>query len=62
MTILQPATGAAKTWAELRRFLQTESAGGALLIGSGILALIWANSPAGHLYQQALDSHHLTFR
>ena len=57
MTILKPATGAARTWTEFLRFMRTESAGGALLITSGIVALIWANSPAASLYIQALDTH-----
>ena len=56
MTILKPATGAARTWTELLRFLRTESAGGALLITSGVVALIWANTPAAGLYRQALGT------
>ncbi len=57
MILLKPATGAARTWAEFLRFMRTESAGGALLITSGIVALIWANSPAASVYTQALDTH-----
>ncbi len=43
-------------WVELIRFLRTESAGGAMLIASGMIALIWANSSAGGLYVQALSA------
>ena len=57
MIILKPAAGAARTWTEFLRFMRTESAGGALLIGSGIVALIWANTPAGRLYHEVLDAH-----
>ena len=59
MTIRRPRRGAAhhvaRRWAELLRFIRSESAGGALLIISGIAALLWANSPAGGLYQHALE-------
>ena len=56
MTTFKPATGAARTWTEFLRFMRTESAGGALLITSGVVALVWANTPAGPLYHQALDT------
>ena len=56
MTILKPATGSARTWTELLRFLRAESAGGALLITSGVAALIWANSPAAHWYDRVFDA------
>ena len=55
MTTQKPS-GAARTWAEMLRFMRTESAGGALLITSGIVALVWANSAAGGLYHRALDA------
>jgi NhaA family Na+:H+ antiporter len=35
-------------------FLRSESAGGALLIASGIVAMIWANSPVGDSYEAFL--------
>ena len=49
------ATATVSKWVELIRFLRTESAGGAMLIISGVVALIWANSPAGGLYDQVLS-------
>ncbi len=57
MTILKPAARAATTWTELLRFLRTESAGGALLITSGVVALIWANTPGARLYRAGLNAH-----
>ena len=51
MTTRRPGLGAARAWAELLRFMQAESAGGMLLILSGVAALIWANSSSGGLYQ-----------
>ncbi|MDQ3662702.1 MAG: Na+/H+ antiporter NhaA [Actinomycetota bacterium] len=35
----------------LRRFLQTEAAGGILLLLSTLVALVWANSPVGDSYE-----------
>ena len=57
MAILKPATATASTWAEFLRFMRTESAGGALLITSGAVAIVWANSPASALYAHALEAH-----
>ena len=52
----KPATATASTWAEFLRFMRTESAGGALLILSGVVAIIWANSPASAVYAHLLDA------
>ncbi|MGI4793309.1 MAG: Na+/H+ antiporter NhaA [Janthinobacterium lividum] len=49
------ATATTSKWVELIRFLRTESAGGAMLITSGAVALIWANSSAGASYVEALS-------
>ena len=38
----------------LLEFLQSGSAGGAMLIGASIVAMIWANSPAGASYEALL--------
>jgi NhaA family Na+:H+ antiporter len=35
----------------VRRFLQTEAAGGVVLIAAVLAALVWANSPGQHAYQ-----------
>lgn len=56
MSILKPATATATTWAEFLRFMRTESAGGALLIMSGVVAIIWANSSASGFYIHALET------
>ena len=56
MTKLRPMTATARTWSEFLRFLHAESAGGALLIASGVVALIWANSPGGALYDHVLEA------
>ena len=53
--MVKSATATASTWAEFLRFMRTESAGGALLILSGVVALIWANSPASASYEHALE-------
>ena len=39
-----------RTSAALRAFLQMEAAGGIALVAAAALALLWANSPAGGLY------------
>jgi NhaA family Na+:H+ antiporter len=36
---------------ELARFLRTETVGGSILLIAAAVALIWANSPAGHTYR-----------
>jgi NhaA family Na+:H+ antiporter len=57
MTTLKPVAGVASALTALLRFLQTEAAGGALLISTGVIALIWANSSAVGLYHEALGTH-----
>ena len=37
--------------APLREFLQTESAGGVVLVVAALVALVWANSPWKDAYQ-----------
>ena len=56
MTKIRPLRGAARKWSELLRFIRAESAGGALLIISGVVALLWANSSAGAFYEHALET------
>lgn len=41
--------------AEFARFLRTETVGGLVLLAATAIALIWANSPWGDLYQQLRD-------
>ena len=41
----------------LRRFLQSESAGGFVLMGAALLALVVANSPAAPFYNAALKAY-----
>ena len=36
----------------LQEFLQTETAGGFVLLGAAIAALIWINAPFGHTYHE----------
>ena len=38
----------------LAEFLRSESAGGAVLIVPAVMALVWANSPAGDAYRGLL--------
>ena len=57
MTTLKPVARVASAWTALLRFFQTETAGGALLISTGVIALIWANSPAVGVYHEALETH-----
>lgn len=45
-----------RRFARLQRFMRNESAGGVLLILSAVVALIWANSPAGGIYQAILHT------
>jgi NhaA family Na+:H+ antiporter len=35
----------------VRRFLQTEAAGGVVLVAACLVALVWANSPGQHAYR-----------
>jgi Na+:H+ antiporter, NhaA family len=41
--------------ASIRRFLALEAAGGILLAGAALVALMWENSPAGPLYDAVLS-------
>ncbi len=41
--------GAAR--AALRAFLRMEASGGVVLVAAALVAVVWANSPAGDLYQ-----------
>ena len=34
-----------------QKFVKVESLGGILLFGATLLAIVWANSPFGHLYE-----------
>ena len=47
--------GARRRFAALRSFLQSESAGGFVLIVSGLVALAWANSAAAPAYRALLQ-------
>src|SRR3712207_6443450 len=42
--------------ATVRDFLRMEAAGGILLVAAALLAIVWANSPAGPLYTTLLDA------
>src|SRR4051794_33159425 len=53
-TLLQESAFVRRLRAMLE-FLRSETAGGAILIVSGIIALIWANSRAGGAYEALLD-------
>jgi len=39
----------------IKRFLQLESAGGIILFGAAVLAMVWANSPLAYLHQQFIN-------
>ncbi len=41
----------------VQEFVQTESAGAVLLMVAAIVALVWANSPWHHAYEDLLDVH-----
>ncbi|WP_199443994.1 Na+/H+ antiporter NhaA [Umezawaea beigongshangensis] len=43
--------------AEFARYLRTETTGGLILLGATAVALLWANSPAGPLYEAIRDFH-----
>jgi NhaA family Na+:H+ antiporter len=45
----------------LQSFLQAEAAGGVLLLGAALVALVWANSPFSDSYSRLWDTE-LTFR
>jgi NhaA family Na+:H+ antiporter len=45
----------AKAVAEFARYLRTETTGGIILLVATALALIWANSPLGDIYQTVRD-------
>lgn len=40
-----------------QRFLRIQSSGGIVLMGATLIALIWANSPFGHLYKELWETH-----
>ena len=48
-------TATSRRFAALTGFLRSESAGGAALIVSAVLALVWANSAAGNEYRALLE-------
>jgi NhaA family Na+:H+ antiporter len=50
-------TGALRRLRALLAFLRTESAGGAILITSGVIALVWANTRLGDIYRGLLRLH-----
>src|SRR3954451_14472307 len=50
-------TGALRRLRALLAFLRTESAGGAILITSGVIALVWANTRLGEIYRALLRQH-----
>ncbi|SDD84887.1 Na+/H+ antiporter NhaA [Actinokineospora iranica] len=45
-----------KAVAEFARFLRTETVGGLILLAATAVALLWANSPAGGIYQAVRDT------
>lgn len=49
------ANGSQSALAQLQQFLKLESAGGIVLCGAAVLALILANSPLGPFYTKLLD-------
>ena len=42
----------------LRRFLRIQAAGGILLLGATVSALIWANSSYSDVYHEILETPH----
>ncbi len=42
--------------APVQRFLRTEAAGGALLMGAALIAMLWANSPWAHAYHHLVET------
>lgn len=46
---------AARSSAELARYLRTETVGGAVLLVAAASALVWVNSPIGHSYEALRD-------
>lgn len=53
-----PTTGSGPgtAWHRIRRFLNREPVGGALLVAASVIALIWANSPAADSYTALRDA------
>lgn len=43
--------------APFRRFAETEAAGGVVLLACTVIALIWANSPWGEMYERLWEQH-----
>ena len=41
----------------IQDFLRTEASGGIILMFVALIALIWSNSPAAHLYDEILHVH-----
>jgi NhaA family Na+:H+ antiporter len=41
----------------LERFLQVEASSGLVLLGAALVALVWANSPLGPLYERLWETH-----
>jgi NhaA family Na+:H+ antiporter len=41
----------------VQRFIQTEAAGGILLLAGAIIALVWVNSPFSHEYHELFEYH-----
>lgn len=41
----------------IQRFIATETAGGMVLLVAAVIALVWANSPWGHVYHDILEHH-----
>lgn len=52
----QPTRSRWRSLAPLRDFLRTEAAGGVLLVGAALVALVWANSPWKAGYQALWDT------
>ncbi|MSV79729.1 MAG: Na+/H+ antiporter NhaA [Actinobacteria bacterium] len=50
-SVTRPARSRWRGLSPLREFLQTEAAGGALLVVAAVAALVWANSPWQHGYE-----------
>jgi NhaA family Na+:H+ antiporter len=41
----------------IQEFIQTEAAGGAIMLAAAMFALLWANSPWSHLYHELVEHH-----
>ncbi len=55
-TVTRPARSRWRALSPLREFLQTEAAGGALLVVAAVAALVWANSPWQHGYESLWET------